>query len=118
MAHQPKKSSVAGSGSIFEELLGLSFLNIVIFPLLKVHCVEMCFYFSKGKNKIKERQILAGTHDKHNEESLMLFLQLVSFQVYLYICIYILRYFHHLFWSLILKMLNLLCKYDGKNDYG
>lgn len=51
-------------------------------------------------------QVLAGTHDKHNEEYLMFFLQFVSFHLHL-------RYFHQLFWSLILKMLNPLCKYDG-----
>lgn len=62
------------------------------------------FLFSKGKNKIRERQITAGTHDKYNEERLMLFIQLVSFQVFLCMYIYILRYFPRLLQSLIWKM--------------
>lgn len=36
--------------------------------------------YTRGKHKIKERQIIAGIHDKHNEQRAML-LQLFSFKV-------------------------------------
>lgn len=86
-------------------MLGQIFLNIVIY-LLKLHWVEMCFLFSKRKRKSKKCKSLM-------ELKINIMKNVLCFFSNWFLSIYILRRFHQLFWSLILKMLNPLCKYDG-----